>query len=944
MSLVTSRAGVIEAASFRVIMEKMQSEKPAFHDPASSCGASFKDVVYASLVLCGFLFLAVSGHYLSGRLLFPEVVWDPVGIYTFYPGDKVLIDAFQSGFFPLWDATRGFGAPHVSPSFGIGDFPLKIIPYLFDSTAGWEIYILLRFFCAGLFCFFLARELPLGFPGSVFAAISYMLCGYFREFHNLPGINVVLWFPLVMLCFTRFARRRSMFYFAAVVFTGSFMDNNPESTFFAMAYISVYYILIEYNQPRNKHNPVRRILEPVFLVLAMDLCGVLMDLESVLPFMEYFGRSWNFHPPELGQLHIPVHSAVGLVTPVFDYWMSSTPNLSLENLEQLTLIPAYIGGVTFVLAILALLRQKRIPAPGLFYAGAALLFAGMIFGVPPFNLLYHLPFIRGFQNFRYTQPYLAHAAAMLGGIGLEMLLVNPRARKQALVIAALIVAWFASHVFIFREHVLASNTVLAGMAGAAAAAVIIMGAAVILWKKYPARKTHILAVAVIIAAGLELVFYFNLVRPLFGPAAFNLAEPRAARYMENREAGPFRIWGLDQRIIHPNLAGLYGLSDIRDQSPVYVRDYVLFLSRVNHWYTHGEMMQGFLENGKFYFDLEWENTTDGLLDLLNVRYVLSYGRPGTRSFLDAATRTAIIAPASNYVVPAEITVNGSFRQAVISHSPSRIELSLDADTLRGDASAQAAIMEKSIECPLHDGVFMAAWKADGNRSGLIFARHLDPKRDKGWVPFNWRESGHGSLMLAALPGPQDSSKCDYALWSVPRVLPPNSPGLSEHGLNEVYDREFRVYENGDAMARVFSVTQLARGKGLESTVRRLVRKDPAVTAWVRSISSPPRRLSEAQVSAIEEGPGRLSFQVRCPDRCFAVVSNLYYPGWRARSDNEEKRVYRTDGVLQGVFLDADDEKIELTFEPISFGIGWWFHAMLGVFFALMLAVAYLRRR
>ncbi|MFO8058662.1 MAG: hypothetical protein R6V10_15355 [bacterium] len=925
-------------------MEAMENLTPECLKPNSSPRVSFKEALYAILILAGFLLLAVMGHYLTGRLLFTEVIWDPVGIYTFFPGNQVVIDAFQSGHFPLWDVTRGFGAPHITPSFGISDFPLKLPAYLLDSMAGWELYILLRFLCAGIFCFFMARELPLGFHGSMFAAVSYMLCGYFRVFHNLPDMNVALWFPLVMLCSVRCARRRSLFYFVATVVTASFLDNNPVSSFYAIIYLDLFYVLMDYSQGRNRRRPFRRIAEPVLIVSAMTLSGMLMDWESILPFMEYFSQSWNFHPPELGGLHIPISAGIALVTPVFDYWMAGTPNLSLENLEQLTLIPAYLGMVTSCLAVLAVARQRHLAIPGLFFTGAALVIAGVIFGIPPFTLLYHLPLVKGLQNFRYTQPYLAHAAAMLGGIGLEMVLSSSRARKQALVAAAVILAWIAGHAFIFRGELLSSNLVLFAMTGAVGAALIIIAGGTILWRRFPSRKGSIMAGLIILGAGLELALYFNLARPLFGPHAYKLNEPPAAEFMKEREDAPFRIWGLSQRIIHPNLAGLYGLIDIRDQSPVYVKNYALFMGRVNGWDTDRRMMHGFLEKGKFYFDLEWENVTDGLLDLVNVRYLLSRGRPGAKSLLDRATGYQITAPAHNYVTPSEITINGRFKKAIITHSPASMTQRLDNPELSGRAFAYAAVMPKALECPDHDGVFMTALKTGDETSRLIYTRFVEPRRQRSWLPFYWHEKGGGALALASLPGPKDSQKCDYAVWSEPDIMPAGSPGLSEHGLDKVYDREFRVYENRDAMARVFSVSRAVPARSLTSAVSNLLEKDPTETAFVQSLGKELSHLSAAKISAIREGPDRLSFRARCPDRCFAVVSNLYYPGWRAYSGEEEKRIFRTDGALQGMFLEKEDKKIKMRYEPVSFRIGWWVHAAWIFLFLLVTGLVYLRKR
>ncbi len=737
--------------------------------PAGSVQLGLRETVVAALGLMLILGLSVANHYIQGQGLYLQVIWDPVGLYIFYPGDHVAIQAFKEGFFPLWDSTRGMGTPHVMPILGSADFPLKVLAYLMNSGAGWELYILLRLWLAGVFCFMAAREMPLGFRGSFFAGLSFMLCGYFREFQNLPDINVALTFPLLLFFLTRLARNRSILSFLATAVLFQFLDNHPQSALYAHAFLSLFYTAACILAGKSRGRLHRETAGLVLLYPLIVIFGVLLDCDSLVPFMEYFFSSWSFHPPDLGLIYIPINYAIGLVTPVFDFWMPGVPGLAEQNLLQLTVVPSYLGTVVCILAGLALVRPQRLPPMGLATAGIGLLAAGVIFGVPPFSLLSRLPVIRSLQNFRYLQPYLAFAAALLAGTGLELLARDSASTKRALAVAAAIAAWVAVHAFMFRAEVLGSKLILIGIAALVAGAALVFTLAAALMKKCPGRRRKIMAWALIAASAFELCLYFSLARPLFGPDAFKSHAPPWTEEIKHGPGNLYRIYGAGQRILHPNLAGMYGLSDLRDYSPLYVRDYVRMMARINGWESEGEIRAEFLEDGKFYFDLDLGEAPAGVLDALNVRYVISRE------------------------VPEEKPLSG----------------------------------------------------------------------------------------------------------------------------------EVKIHENKDFFPRVFSTAAAKACDEQEQCLSGLVSEDPGHAVMVAGISCDKGGLSRPRITEIREGHDRLSFRASSRGTALAVISNLYFPGWRAYVDGRETRVLRVNGVMQGVFLGPGRRRVELVYHPLSFKLGLW---------------------
>jgi hypothetical protein len=70
---------------------------------------------------------------------------------------------------------------------------------------------------------------------------------------------------------------------------------------------------------------------------------------------------------------------------------------------------------------------------------------------------------------------------------------------------------------------------------------------------------------------------------------------------------------------------------------------------------------------------------------------------------------------------------------------------------------------------------------------------------------------------------------------------------------------------------------------------------------------------EIRVERWQSGGITLAAQVGSPG--MVVVSQRYYPGWRARIDGQEARILMVDGFVQGVEINAGRHRIEMEFAP-----------------------------
>ncbi len=112
----------------------------------------------------------------------------------------------------------------------------------------------------------------------------------------------------------------------------------------------------------------------------------------------------------------------------------------------------------------------------------------------------------------------------------------------------------------------------------------------------------------------------------------------------------------------------------------------------------------------------------------------------------------------------------------------------------------------------------------------------------------------------------------------------------------------------------------------------VIEKDEKVLERLREPEFDPRRVAilphrpdlalpsqvEGESSAVilERQPERMVVDVDMAADGLLVLSEVYYPGWRAYADGEEVPIYRADHVLRAVPLRAGHHRVEMVFDPL----------------------------
>ena len=85
--------------------------------------------------------------------------------------------------------------------------------------------------------------------------------------------------------------------------------------------------------------------------------------------------------------------------------------------------------------------------------------------------------------------------------------------------------------------------------------------------------------------------------------------------------------------------------------------------------------------------------------------------------------------------------------------------------------------------------------------------------------------------------------------------------------------------------------------------------------------SVPLHSFEGSAKILKYTLNRVEIETECNDASFLVLADNYYPGWKVYVNGKERNVLRVDYNLRGVILGKGGNKVQFSFEPLSFRVG-----------------------
>jgi len=368
------------------------------------------------------IFFQYSNLLRPGRSLFLAYFYDPSPRLCQYPWLVESSRQIHNGHFPLWCSLEGAGMPLLADSGSAPLHPFNLIFEIFPDLKLLDYLLLLRLVLLGIFTYLFAIEIGLSPLPAACSALTICFSGYISRNINYILLNNDIWFPAALLIAERMVKNRvtlSQFLQLGLITALELIGGSPQSALFIFMLIFAY-VLIRGRKPGR---------EIPALGLAMCFGFFLVSIQ-LISFAEYFGYAWSVHDPGIHAFdRVPLRWLFSIFFP----WIFGNAHAG----PQLRVSSGYLGLIPVFLALTTASRIRRMPSSALFFWTVLLVFAGIIFYLPPFSSLNYLPVMDRVRSARSAYFGLSFSVAMLAGFGLDNFIKNRLSLRDGLIALAM---------------------------------------------------------------------------------------------------------------------------------------------------------------------------------------------------------------------------------------------------------------------------------------------------------------------------------------------------------------------------------------------------------------------------------------------------------------------------------------------------------------------------
>ena len=348
----------------------------------------------------------------------------------FYPLRYLMVEQMKSGIIPLWNPYIFCGYPLLA-TFQIGFFyPLSLIYYLMPFNPAFNYYILLHYWLAAVFMYWLLRYYKLGRWSAFFGGVVFAFSGYLLSVSNMnTSLSSVIWLPLMLLFFDRLIKQFSVRGLAILSVLAAIMllGGEPTIIYITFIFLAAYAAVFS--------GSLKELGYKLLWLLLAGAGAIGLTAVQLLPFFELSRLSDRVarNSFELVSMRsFPFREVMTFILPYFygnsAQYGSYTETLLGKNFQD-WLISPYIGILPLILLFFAFRRKKE----AWFFAIAGL--TALLFAFGSYTPLYRLAYslVPGMALIRYPVKFLFlvnFCLCLLAAFGFEQLSRSFGARKK----------------------------------------------------------------------------------------------------------------------------------------------------------------------------------------------------------------------------------------------------------------------------------------------------------------------------------------------------------------------------------------------------------------------------------------------------------------------------------------------------------------------------------
>ena len=164
------------------------------------------------------------------------------------------------------------------------------------------------------------------------------------------------------------------------------------------------------------------------------------------------------------------------------------------------------------------------------------------------------------------------------------------------------------------------------------------------------------------------------------------------------------------------------------------------------------------------------------------------------------------------------------------------------------------------------------------------------------------------------------------LLNVKYVISPKDFKINGYRVARKADKA-NIYENENYLSRAFLADKAVIIKDEKEILKKLKSKDfePEKEVILEEDFVNAHRAESIEQRAVANilkyDPGEVIVEAETSAPRFLVLSDTYYPGWKAYVDGKIDKIYRADYILRAVYLTPGRHIVKFTYDPFSFKIG-----------------------
>jgi hypothetical protein len=851
----------------------------------------------------------------------------------FYPNWDYAADAIRHGHLPFWNPYLFMGVPFLANSQTGVLYPLNLVMAWLPTTRAINLTIILHLWLVGVGAYIFARRsLGLSRLAAWLGAATFASGGYLSaQVEHVNQLQALAWMPFLFVFFDLALRRWRMVFALAAVVAMQMLAGHTQSVFISLVGLGVYALWPGVENIAARRWNGRDLARRLAVWIGAAMLGALLSAAQLAPTLELTrqslrsgGLSWreavsfSLKPAMLFQALLPNYGqaifseyaayigVIGLALMVVGVWASWSGTYRIPNTESQK-------------------ASRQVSQRAL----SILMLLGVLLALGGYNPLYSLliKFVPGFNLFRVPARWLvlyAIGATLLVGVGLDKIadskLQISKFKFQLWTLKFVLTTLLVGELFV-ASRPLDYNHPTA-----------------------PDALTDLRpSVAHLLANADRSPSRFLSISPiLFDPGDSAELASIFADQLPTDAFYDLLIATKQKEIIAPNLSLYYRLSaaDGYDGGVLPLRNYVTFQSLFvppDKISPDGRLR----ENLRDVPDAKW-------LSLMNVRYII------TDKTLDAwlddvfydlqfTTALDLAAQGTERALPIA-SESASKREASVAYVPRFEATSLGlVSYLQGAASlpdespvaevtvgfaddlTQTFTLRAGIDTA--EGVYTGTVAHQQARVGGHFVRdHPEFNDYVTRLRFDGPRVVTSVILRPLLTQGQIVVRGVSLIDERTRGF--QSLVISGRGcFRLVHSGDVKIYENLDIMPRAFLVPH-ARVVADDATALTMMKDatfDPASVVVLNGTQIQARQddtqSATYKANILSYEPERVVIETEENREGWLVLTDAWYPGWRARVDGVPVEIARADLLFRAVPVPAGRHRVEFVYDPPPFQAG-----------------------